>query len=139
MRRPLGPALGLALLAGCGQVDTEPFLPDLSGNYAFSMQYGGACVSDERPGRCSVEPVVLLQAEASLVVQPLGSGTVEELAVVFASERISVCDLSRATLTFAGIYNGQAIEGSVTGTIERSGFEGMCSVQNGTFSLTRIP
>jgi hypothetical protein len=137
--RGLGPALGLCLLAGCGQVDSGPFVPNLSGNYTFLMEYAGPCVTAERPGRCAVDPVVLLQSETSLVVQPLGVGTIEELAIIFASDKVDVCDLSQASLTFSGIYNGNGIDGAVSGTVERSGFTGSCTIQDGTFSLTRTP
>jgi hypothetical protein len=139
VRRRLAAAFGLSLLAGCGQVDPVPFVPNLSGNYSFLMQYSGGCTTVERPGRCSVDPVVLLQSETNIVIQPLGAGKVDQLIVVFASDKLDLCDLSQATLTFNGLYDGQNISGQVNGTMQRSGFEGSCSIQGGTFSLNRTP
>jgi hypothetical protein len=126
------------LLVSCGQVTDDPFIPEVDGNYGFRMSYGGNCSSTANPGTCEVSPVVVLQNQGTLVVQPLGAGRVEDVVVVFGSENINICDLSAVTLTFSGIFDGSDIAGSFVGTMRRTGF-GECTIQNGEFTLDRIP
>jgi hypothetical protein len=101
------------------------------------MEYSGTCATAQRPGVCSVSPVLVLQSQKQLVIEPLGAGVLEQIAVVFASDGIALCDLADAKLTFAGVYDGRDINGAVQGTATRAGI-GECNVQSGEFVLERL-
>lgn len=129
--------LGL-LVVSCGPPTDMPFIPEINGNYRFTMTYGGNCSTTMNPGTCAVSPVVVLQNQGNVVVQPLGAGRVEDVVVVFGTDNVSLCDLSAVSLTFSGIFDGSDIDGSFLGTMRRTGF-GDCTIQNSHFTLDRIP
>lgn len=132
--------IGVAFLcvAACGPVTSDPDIPDLNGNYSFTLEFTGPCTSQQKPGRCSINPVSLAQVDRDFAIQPLGAGSVDHLAVVFASNKLEICDLSKADLTFAGVFDGVNISGVASGTLERAGF-GACTLQNAPFLLSRLP
>ncbi len=128
----------LFLAEACDPVKKNTFIPDITGNYAFTMLYDGRCTTLDRPGQCVMTPVRVLQVGDEIALPSLGAGVVENAVVVFGTNRLSLCDLSEADLTFAGVFDGRDINGQFSGVMVRGGFGGECKIEAGSFSLLRI-